>query len=366
MHWWKGQMRMTIKDIAKAAGTSYSTVSRVLNKSDYHCSSPELEEKIWRIAREMDYVPDESARNLKMKKSTTDKSWYVHILHVRKGDEEADSYYEEILKLLSPELYQNNTILSNVWYMSCLANDRLKKSSDLKNSHQKILRQTENHRDGIIVLGHCNPQTIEFLQRQFKAVLMIVRNGEEYEVDEIITEGGRTIQKAIEHLFLLGHRKIGYVGACRYDESFQKYTHAMERFGAVMNQSWVVEASRTEEAGREAMKYYLSLEEKPSAIYFMNDIIAVGALRYLGSKKNRYYNPAIISCDGIEEGKYTTPMLSTMEAAKEDIARIAVETLLGRLQKRHTAPIMITLEGRLVIRESCQRFDEIAGCEYYI
>lgn len=357
---------MTIKDIAKAAGTSYSTVSRVLNKPDYRCSSPELERKIRKIAREMGYVPDEAARNLKLQKTTTDKSWYVHILHVRKGDEESDSYYTEIMKLLSPELYQNNTILSNEWYMPRLANDRMENPGELNKSHEKILKQTENHRDGVIVLGHCNPLTLEFLRKQFRAVLMIVRNGEEYGVDEIITEGGRTIQKAIEHLFLLGHRDIGYVGARRYDESFRKFYLAMESLGAVMNQSWIVEASRTEEAGREAMKYYLSLEEKPTAIYFMNDIIAVGALRHLGCQKNHYYNPAIIACDGIEEGKYTTPMLSTMEPAKEDIARMAVEILLGRLRKRHTVPVCITLEGRLVIRESCHRIEEAYGCEYYI
>lgn len=75
---------MSIKKIAAIAGVSTATVSRVLNNLDYKCSSEELREKIWQIAREMNYMPNEAARNLKMGKSTTkDTMYYLDILMTR-------------------------------------------------------------------------------------------------------------------------------------------------------------------------------------------------------------------------------------------------------------------------------------------
>lgn len=78
---------MSIKKIAAIAGVSTATVSRVLNNLDYKCSSEELREKIWQIAREMNYMPNEAARNLKMGKSTTkDTMYYLDILITRTGN----------------------------------------------------------------------------------------------------------------------------------------------------------------------------------------------------------------------------------------------------------------------------------------
>lgn len=78
---------MSIKKIAAIAGVSTATVSRVLNNLDYKCSSEELREKIWQIAREMNYMPNEAARNLKMGKSTAkDTMYYLDILMTRTGN----------------------------------------------------------------------------------------------------------------------------------------------------------------------------------------------------------------------------------------------------------------------------------------
>lgn len=78
---------MSIKKIAAIAGVSIATVSRVLNNPDYKCSSEGLREKIWQIAREMNYMPNEAARNLKMGKSTTkDTMYYLDILMTRTGN----------------------------------------------------------------------------------------------------------------------------------------------------------------------------------------------------------------------------------------------------------------------------------------
>lgn len=356
---------MTIKEIARRAGTSYSTVSRVLNKPDYRCSSSELEEKIRSIAMEENYMPDQAARVLKKKKEN-DKGnvWNIHILHTRIGENEADPYFAEIMRFITTELYQQNTILSNVWYMPQLRKDAFSRSSDIKIAEETIFRDVGENLDGIIVLGQCNQDVLIDLKQKFKAVLMVVRNGAQYEVDEIISEGDRSVRKAVEYLVSLGHKKIGYVGPCQMDEN---YLRVLKKHDIPYKGEFIFDGKRNEATGIDAINHFMTLEEKPTAIYFSNDIIAIGALRYLQTNKILSYKPSIISCDGIEQGQYTTPMLTTVEVQKDEIARLAVYVLLGRLNKVHQTPILLEMEGRLVIRDSCTDIRNVDGyCEYYI
>ena len=75
---------MSIKKIAEKAGVSISTVSRILNRPDYKCSVPGLREKVWSIAMEMNYVPNEAARNLKKgTQAKESKIWYINVLMTR-------------------------------------------------------------------------------------------------------------------------------------------------------------------------------------------------------------------------------------------------------------------------------------------
>ena len=82
---------MSIKKIAEKAGVSPATVSRVLNNPNYKCSSAELRDKIWNIAMELNYVPNEAARNLKRGISVrSGKTYYINVLMTRMDDSQTD------------------------------------------------------------------------------------------------------------------------------------------------------------------------------------------------------------------------------------------------------------------------------------
>ena len=86
---------LSIKKIAKEAGVSTATVSRVLNNPGYKCSSEELRERIWKIARELNYMPNEAARNLKKGiTDTSQKVWYLDVLMTRMGNLETDPFFK--------------------------------------------------------------------------------------------------------------------------------------------------------------------------------------------------------------------------------------------------------------------------------
>jgi len=114
-----------ITKIAEKAGVSISTVSRILNRPDYKCSIPGLREKVWAIAMEMNYVPNEAARNLKKGKQSRDsRIWYVNVLMTRTDESRTDPFFTELLRVVESEIHEHNCILSKVWYMPLFSDDR--------------------------------------------------------------------------------------------------------------------------------------------------------------------------------------------------------------------------------------------------
>lgn len=358
---------VTIKEIAKMCGTSTATISRVLNNPDYKCADPKLKERIWMIAGKYDYVPNEAARNLKMSKSEGEKVYHINIILTRIGADETDPFYNELLGMVSTELHQHSCVMSNLWYMPYFALDKKYKKKEIQDNLKKVLEKPQEKNAGLIIMGKCKREVLDALKEKFKGIVMIVRNHADFGVDEVLLDGKQIASTALEHLISLGHKKIGYIGDCRFDECFTGYMNAMRIHRLDVNMDWIIEAPRSEAGGYAAMEQILHMSDRPTAIFCLIDAIAIGALKRLNKRKNKLYMPSIIASDGIEEGKYTTPMLTTVESPKEDMARLAVLLLLDRLGKGHKGPAKVVVDGKLVIRESCKRVLEAEdSIEYYI
>lgn len=346
---------------------STATVSRVLNNPNYKCSSPQVRDKIWKLAIEMNYVPNEAARNLK--KGITpekEKTYYIHILMTRIDVSKSDPFFTELLRVIESEIHKQSCILSKVMYMSVFSNDRKCRIENLDQIIEDMHDEPDEKCDGLIIVGKCNKIALKKLKTKYKSVVSINRNSTNNEVDEVLCDGYKVASTAVEYLIELGHKSIGYVGECHNEARYKGFIDTLQRHGIECDGNYVIETKQTEAEGYEVMKQMLQSGDYPTAIYCANDITAIGMLKCLGKFKNLYYIPSVISSDDIEEAQYTKPMLTTVRLPREEMGKFAIYLLIDRMSGGHKSVVRTELEGKLVVRSSCMPADESGWCEYYI
>lgn len=359
---------MAIKDIAKLVGVSPATVSRVLNNPEYHCKNPDMTERIWNAAMELNYVPNEAARNLKKRDPSVIKNiaYHVQVLVIHSEKSQTDPFLTELLRVVESECHNNGCILSHVWYMPILSDNKKCGSDHLKHIVSELYDATQGKSNGLIVIGRCNKEALKILETYFKNVVSINRNATNYQVDEVICDGRKIAALALEYLHQLGHKEIGYVGNIKGEERYQGYIDFLNRHDRKRNEYYIWETSQSEAAGFRIMEEILEQSDIPTAIYCANDITAVGMLKALGKTKNKYFTLSLVSSDGIELAQDTTPMLTTVELPKSEMGKFAVSLLLDRIRGGHRSVATIELGGQLVRRESCVNVEDSRYCDYYI
>ena len=362
-----GDGYMSIKKIAEKAGVSPATVSRVLNNPHYKCSVSGLRDKIWKTAIEMNYVPNEAARNLKKGVSAKqEKTWYINILMTRTDSSTTDPFFAELLRVIESEIHDKNCILSKVWYMSVFSDDRKCRRENLDRLIDGMYDEVEGKRDGLIIIGRCNKEALKKLNKKYKSVVSVNRNSTNYEVDEVLCDGKKIAAAAVEYLISLGHKNIGYIGQCHSEDRYNGYLETLKKHDLDVIPEYVIETKQTEAEGYEAMEKFFQSDDMPTGIYCANDISAIGMLKCLNKFRNRYYMPSIISSDDIQEAQFTKPMLTTVSLPKEDMGKFALYLLLDRLRGGHSGIVRMELEGKLVIRNSCSSVEDSMWSDYCI
>ena len=362
-----GDGYMSIKKIAEKAGVSPATVSRVLNNPNYKCSVSGLRDKIWKTAIEMNYVPNEAARNLKKGVSAKqEKTWYINILMTRTDSSTTDPFFAELLRVIESEIHDKNCILSKVWYMSVFSDDRKCRRENLDRLIDGMYDEVEGKRDGLIIISRCNKEALKKLNKKYKSVVSVNRNSTNYEVDEVLCDGKKIAAAAVEYLIFLGHKNIGYIGQCHSEDRYNGYLETLKKHDLDVIPEYVIETKQTEAEGYEAMEKFFQSDDMPTGIYCANDISAIGMLKCLNKFRNRYYMPSIISSDDIQEAQFTRPMLTTVSLPKEDMGKFALYLLLDRLKGGHSGIVRMELEGRLMIRNSCSSVEDSMWSDYCI
>ena len=362
-----GDGYMSIKKIAEKAGVSPATVSRVLNNPNYKCSVSGLRDKIWKTAIEMNYVPNEAARNLKKGVSAKqEKTWYINILMTRTDSSTTDPFFAELLRVIESEIHDKNCILSKVWYMSVFSDDRKCRRENLDRLIDGMYDEVEGKRDGLIIIGRCNKEALKKLNKKYKSVVSVNRNSTNYEVDEVLCDGKKIAAAAVEYLISLGHKNIGYIGQCHSEDRYNGYLETLKKHDLDVIPEYVIETKQTEAEGYEAMEKFFQSDDMPTGIYCTNDISAIGMLKCQNKFRNRYCMPSIISSDDIQEAQFTRPMLTTVSLPKEDMGKFALYLLLDRLKGGHSGIVRMELEGRLMIRNSCSSVEDSMWSDYCI
>jgi len=333
---------MSLKKIAEMTGASPATVSRVLNHPEHRCHDAALAERIRQAARELNYIPNDTARQLKKGGSTSLRIFRVDVLLARFDSLEEDSFFVEVYRHLEKEFLNQGCILGRILNVPDIS--RIEAARERTRS------------DGLVILGKYPERLLDILYKRYRGIVAIDRNPSEYKFDEVVCSGFHASTAAVEYLISLGHKKIAYIGDCNMESRYSGYYECLLKYKIPMCYNYVVSTGQTRQEGYAAYDRLCQPGCQPSAVFCANDVTALGFLQamkdYNGHKRQQVYRPAVISIDDIEEAASFSPMLTTMHIPKEDMAHLAVMLLKDRLLGNHTESVRMELPCQLMVRES--------------
>lgn len=344
---------MTLKDIAKAAGVSIATVSRVLNDRDTKAASKEVKERIWEVVRETDFVLNKNAQGLRRsdskKKQSANKKNYYAIVYARSQDNK-DMFFSELAASIEWEAFRKGYILKCSFYAEDL--DAKDFTTTLKASKIK----------GLVILGRFDRERFKTIIEAQKNVVYVGLNPTGSRHDVVFCDGYRASLKAMETLLELGHQKIIYLGEMNQESRYRGYCDALKNAGIPYDRNLVFDTRQSLDGGYSGAVKILAKGAAFTAMFCANDATAIGAVKAL--KENGYQVPndvSVISIDDIELSRYTTPMQTTIHVPIDELGRQAAKTLIDRIENGHVLPVKIELPFFLCCRDSCAQMDPAKG-----
>lgn len=335
---------MTIKDIAEQAGVSISTVSRVINGKQTKAARKAVQDKIWEIARAGGYTPNASAQALRMGTNTKIHDKSIACVFARTADVKNDAFFSALIRSIEQAAMRFGYMVKYAFSVY-----------DIDNIATKEMIQNHNV-DGAVILGRCDYRTLNFLNRYFQKVVYTGLNELDVDCDQVICDGKAITIDIINFLLKNGHRQIGYIGDMWKEKRYLAYRETLRRHGIIFRQELTANSGGTSEAGYQGAQRILSRTRDLTAIFCMNDITAIGAIKGIQSCGLRVPEDiSIISIDDIEVAQYMTPMLTTVHVPIQTMGNVAVATLIDRIEGGHALPLKTMLPYQMRYRESCKR-----------
>ncbi|MDR3239463.1 MAG: LacI family transcriptional regulator [Clostridiales bacterium] len=335
---------LTLKTIASLTGVSVSTVSRIINSLDDTFASKEVRDRVWAAIQETGYIPNPSARALRLKvagKTASGPSLLTVILgRTHKPDD--NPFFAQVSRAIEQQSLNMGHSISRLY-------------SILDTREGGALAKIEPARtDGAFVLGRVDPKMIPYLEKRYKNIIYIGRNVIDAAWDQVICDGYEATRVALEYLIAKGHRQIGYIGERSEEIRWSAYIDTLAKHDLEINGGWVADCVQNSAGGYSgAEKLLEKARPLPTAIFCAADAAAIAAMRRFHEAKIKIPRQlSIIGMDNIDLSGYVSPMLSTIEMPIVEMAGAAVKTLLDRIDKRHKLPMKIFLPGTLIPRES--------------
>jgi DNA-binding LacI/PurR family transcriptional regulator len=326
---------VSIKDIARVAGVTHSTVSRALRGSPL--VNRETVERIQRIAREAGYRPSAAARSLVTRRSDTIGVVVTNI---------ADPFVAGVVSGIEEMADQNGLSVF-------LANSNAEPEREVR-----VARKFEERRvDGIIVTAsRVGAQYVPLFTHMQVPIVLLNNQHPSQSAHSVMIANVQASMDATRHLIALGHRRIAYLGD-RYGhqsdtERLAGYRHALQAAGLPFEPALVVHGDGKPEGAEIAIARLLALPQVPTAIFFYNDMSALGAMRQIRNYGLRI--PADISVVGFDDlyiSQYLDPPLTTVRQPMRQMGRMAMESLLQIFAGAESGHD-IKVPGELIVRQS--------------
>ncbi len=334
---------LNIKDIAKIAGVGISTVSRVIN--NHPDVKDKTRERIRKIIEEYNYIPNNSARNLKR---TDSKNIGVLVKGI------FNPFFAKIIQSIEEKINEEgySTILHYNDY----------NSNDIEVAIELV---KEKKLRGIICLGgnFTNIDESQLIDLETPIVLSsadIIQDLNKEIFSSIVIENEKAASEAVDYLCKLGHEKIGIIVTGQEDKCigklrFQGYKKALEKNGIEYKEEFLEIGKYTFKSSFDAMNKLLDKELNLTAVFVTSDIMAIGAAKAILKRGLKIPDEiSIVGFDGIEYAEYFHPSITTIKQPDEDFGKRSVEILFD-LIKRKKEHQHIILETQLLKRESCKK-----------
>lgn len=327
-----------IQDVAKRAGVSIATVSRVINHQDGVRRS--TEEKIKRAIEELGYIRSAAARTMKRKDT---KTIGVIVPDIQ------NPFFPLLMSGIEQKASENGyfTILSST-------------NESQRIEEQIIQNFLERGVDGIIITT-ANEESEQFkvLEEQGVPIVAVDRSIKAIEVDTVLVDNVKGSYQAVQRLILQGHRKIGIIRGPQHTtpglERYLGYVKALTDYGIPLEEKYVVDGDFSEASGYTATHALHQLDERPTAIFSSNNMMTVGCMKALDMLEWKLGEQVgFIGFDDVDIATFLTPKLSVVSRPMYAIGEIAFNLLHDRIHYNGELPKRkYLLSPELITRQSC-------------
>ena len=331
-------MKRGILTIAREAGVSKSTVSRVLN--DDKAVKDSTREKVLKVAEALDYQPNYHARALR---GTARKT--IGLIIPDHGNLFFSDFYRQLHLALSAEGYL--VIVSS-------------SDGDIEKEKDVILEMLQRQVNGLIFFSYFrNEDNLAVLKRNSHKIPIIFLDHFLCGLDEtcIYANGFDGVKKAYKYLRDTGRKHITIIkGSSRYAVTllrFLGYLEAQKEYNVPFRENLAYEGNFQIADGYHAARYFFEQKNPPDAIISVTDLMAIGALKYFN--ENKISVPAevsLIGFDNIMLCEYTIPTLSTIAMPLKELSDMSAKILIESIQTGKVVKQKVALECELILRET--------------
>lgn len=335
------EKQTTIYDIAKVANVSATTVSRALNNKGY--VAQQKKDEILRICKEINYFPNQVARNLKNKRTN---QIMLSIPDMR------NSFYNDLIDAVNKRAEENN-------YSLLLNYNQMKEKTKIK----MLDNLAQSHFDALILVSlHVDSTLIEKINAIHKPIVMTSISSLpplncKGNYDFVGVDTRSAMYMSTKHLIERGHERIAYIGlddsSLTGIERYDGYAAALQEAGIPIKKEYVFKGGYDDVFGYECTFKLLEGDVLPTAICSFNDVAAIGIYKALEERKISI--PQQICVVGIDDSdicRIMRPKLSSVSICSAQIGEAAARLIFKRLKENDKHFENVLFEPKLIVRES--------------
>lgn len=333
-------MNVTIQDVAKEAGVSITTVSRVINNN--YPVKKETREKVEKIIEEMNFTPNSLARGLIKKKTDTVGILVPSITNI---------FFPLVINGIEHFMEKKGYTL-----IMCDTKDRKTEMRQLRNL-------TERRVDGIISIDPSASIIKKGIYEALEIPLVIINGyNKDIKCNFVINNQEMGVIEALEYLIKLGHKKIAFLrgkNSYSYDLKEEQFYKTLKNNNIEVNNEYIIivdigNGIETVDLSMEATLNIMSKDNRPTAILACNDWMALGALHACQKLSIKVpQEVSIIGYDNIIISQMSEPKLTTIDQNMYKLGDLAAKILYENIEKQNHTYQKIVLDTKLVIRDSC-------------